>query len=101
MKTFPVLPPWPPGPQRLADAGIPVLVGIPWAMLVPHAECAAKNHGGRSLEQLAADGGLDAGEIVAILRDWSLQMMTPEQAASQLNIVVARWLDVYGDGDPS
>lgn len=92
MKTFPVLPPSPPGPERLAAAGIPVPDSIPWAMIEPHAERAAANHGSQSLERLAERGGLDAGEIVAILRNWSFQLMTPEAAFKQLNEELARWL---------
>lgn len=92
MKTFPVLPPSPPGPDRLIAAGIDVPTEIPWAMIAPHAERAAANHGGQSLERLAERGGLDAGEIVAVLRNWSLQLMPVEQAFIQLNAEIERWL---------
>ena len=96
MKTFPVLPASPPGPERLDAAGIPRPSSIPWAMIEPHAARAAANHGGKSLEQLAADGGLDAGEVVAILRNWAFQLMTPEAAYKQLNEEIVRWTEVYG-----
>ena len=99
MKTFPILPASPPGPERLEAAGIPQPTCIPWAMIAPHAECAAANHGGRTLEQLAAEGGLDAGEVVAILRNWALQMLTPEAAYKQLNEEILRWTSVYGEDE--
>lgn len=104
MKTFPVLPPSPPGPEHLAAAGVAIPTAIPWAMIAPHAERAAANHGGHSLEQLAANGGLDAGEIVAILRNWAFQLMPPQAAFTQLNAEIERWLattDVPGMEDAS
>ena len=100
MKTFPILPPSASDVARLAAAGIAQPKAIPWAMIAPCAERAAKNHGGQSLEQLAEHGGgLDAGEIVAVLRDWSFQLMTVEASYMQLGADLSHWLAAYGDGE--
>ncbi|RKZ94679.1 MAG: hypothetical protein DRQ40_05320 [Gammaproteobacteria bacterium] len=45
---------------------------VPWAFLAPHEEQAQRNHS-QSLARLASRGGLDAGEILAIVtgKKWS------------------------------
>lgn len=49
------LPPWP--------------RAVPWGLVAPHARQAAANHDGQTLEQLAARGGLDVRELLAVLQD--------------------------------
>lgn len=99
MKSFPILPPSPPDIERLAAAGIALIPDIPWAMIAPCEERALKNQGGKTLEQLAVDGGLAAGETVAILRDWSFQLLTIEAAYLQLDADLRYWLATYGEED--
>lgn len=94
--TFPILPPSPSDVTRLVAAGIAQPKGVPWDMLAPHAERMAKNHGGQSMETIADRGGLDAGELVAVLRDWSFQLMKVEASYLQLNAELQAWRAGHG-----
>ena len=49
---------------------------IPWELLEPHEEQAIKNHD-QTLEQLAARGGLDPCEAVAIIEDMGFHKRWP------------------------
>ena len=42
---------------------------VPWPVVAAHTEQAKKNHGGQSLERIAARGGLSPTELAAVLED--------------------------------
>lgn len=51
--------------------GDPKIKSVAWDLVEPHREQAALNHGGQSLEVLAARGGLSLDELVAVVADRS------------------------------
>jgi hypothetical protein len=66
-------------------AGCPA--SIPWGLIAPHDAQAQKNHGGQSLERLAARGGLAPEEALAVLADkpWhELARLTTADAVGRL-----------------
>jgi hypothetical protein len=56
------------GVKSLTPSGKEVDASIPWALVEPHRRQARSNHG-QSLESLASQGGLEAQDLVAVLRD--------------------------------
>lgn len=57
--------------------------GLPWPIVAPHAAQALRNHG-QSLEELAARGGLDPAELVAVLEDRPWALMPTEAAIERV-----------------
>ncbi len=92
MKTFPILRPNKADLERLAAADITLIEEIPWALIARCEARARLNHGGRTLEQLAAEGGLSANETVNVLRDWQMNLFTVEAAYMQLRADLDHWM---------
>jgi len=99
MKTFPILTPNAADLKKLLAANVGLITEIPWAMIAPCEARAMSNNGGRTLEQLAADGGMSAGETVAVLRDWNLQMLSVEASYIQLEADLQAWMHVNEERD--
>ena len=62
--------------------------GIPWAIVAPHEDQARRNHF-QSLETLAARGGLDPAELVAVLEDRPWTLMPMEAALRRIRLLAA------------
>jgi len=53
--------------QKRDHPGCPA--AVPWGLVAPHERQAGRNHGGQTLAALAARGGLDPVELLAVLDD--------------------------------
>lgn len=79
-RTFPILGPrWPGAPRT-----------VPWAFMEPHRRQALKNHD-QTLERLADRGGLDPGEMVAVVEERPWSTITQEGAIARLKELLAAW----------
>jgi len=82
-----------------APRQFPIMDGpdIPWTVIAPYDHVAKRNHGGQSLERLAARGGLSAVEAIHVLeglgwftpRSTEIILMMPEEARAHLLSLVA------------
>jgi hypothetical protein len=61
----------------------PPALPLPWDVIAPHEVRAMVNHG-KTLEELAAAGGLSACEAVAIIEDRAWREMPPANAFRRL-----------------
>ncbi len=78
--------------RELLAAGVDVIaIGIPWEMIRPHEMQARSNHGGQTLDRLAARGGLSACEALAVLDDRRWERMPKAEAVKQLAARVAQF----------
>lgn len=74
-------------PIRLDEA----LKSVPWSLLAPHEDQALANHG-RTLEELAARGGLTPEEVVAIIKRRPWQQLPFAEARREL-LELANFVD--------
>lgn len=86
-REFPIMGGW----SRARHATIPGST-IPWDMIAPHEEQAKANHAGQSLEGLAARGGLDRSEAIAVLTDRAWERMDEDRAVEVLSALVDAWI---------
>lgn len=78
--------------RELRAAGVgAIVIGIPWEMIRPHEMQARSNHGGQTLDKLAARGGLGACEALAVLDDRRWERMPKAEAVKQLAARVAQF----------
>ena len=73
---------------------------VPWWLVEPHEEQAKKNHGGQTLRELAARGGLGPDELVAVLEDRPWHAMALEGAARQLSMILHKATNHCHDEEP-
>ncbi len=78
----------------MADDGFPILhpkgmLPVPWSVIRPHEAQAVSNHG-QSLDRLAARGGLDVVELLAVLEDRPWHRMDTLCAIERLANLVVR-----------
>ena len=64
---------------------------LPWPLVAAHELQALINHG-RSIAELALNGGIDWSEMVAVLEDRPWHWMSVDEAAERLEELFADWV---------
>jgi len=64
---------------------------LPWPLVAAHEPQALINHG-RSIGELAANGGIEWSEMVAVLEDRPCHWMSVDEAAERLEELFADWV---------
>lgn len=69
-----------------------LLTCVPWDMLTPHEAQTYVNHG-KTLEQLAAEGGLTAGRLLAVLEGRDYRPINFVEANERLCQAMTLWIE--------
>jgi len=88
-------------PPRLHEAELLSPLHVPWAMLTPHEKQAMLNHGGQSLQEIAARGGLGPDEMIAILDDRKWTPMPLSEALDEVYRRAAAWTQALWNAEAS
>lgn len=86
-KTFPVLMPSKKLAAELIALGCPT--EVPWGAVARHEAQCISNHD-QGVARLAARGGLDPSELVAVLENRRWRMMSSEEAVERLLVLLAK-----------
>ena len=76
-----------------------LVLGVPWAMIEPHAKQAYSNHS-QTLERLAERGGLSPCEAIAILNDQPWRKMDQNNANAILASKITLWTEAALERQP-